>query len=46
MIQLNKELQEIQSGKHRILIKDQLEWLRKKVNQNRKTKFKEKTEST
>jgi len=38
MIKLNKELHKIQSGQNRILLKDQLEWLRKKVNQKKDLK--------
>ena len=42
MLQVNKDLQEIQSHQDRLLLKQQLEWIRTRTNQKRVTRLEQK----
>ena len=42
MLQVNKDLQEIQSHQDRLLLKQQLEWLRTRMNRKRLARLEQK----
>ena len=42
MLQVNKDLQEIQSHQDRLLLKQQLEWLRTRTNRKRLARLEQK----
>ena len=42
MLQVNKDLQEIQSHQDRLLLKQQLDWLRTRTNRKRLARLKQK----